>query len=306
MKANRRARRDELAGAEVIGALILFAIFVAVIALLNVTAVPNAGLAAEEQHYEATLSHLNGLQAEAESATAAGATVARSIELAPERSVGQDFFSFFLASPARSSGELLFEPDYGNLSVLHYRQGVPTAYYDLGAADERLPIGRIVFDPHSNFRGEGLVQLENGAVVTTSGATSSMRFDPPVAVSVAGDTTSVRILGRVLNGTGVSLGGTAPARIGLMTEASTLTSPNSNNAQNATIRIETRHGEAWGELLNRTSLGAGLTANTQFHVAVQRGAGEQADVVTWIVNGTATGNDVRLSTGISVYRVTLG
>lgn len=304
MKANRRARHDE-AGAEIIGALILFAIFVAVIAILNVTAVPNAGLASEEQHFQSTLAKLNGLQAEAEGATEAGSTVAASIELAPDRSVGGDFFSFFLATPARSSGELTFEPDYGNLSIHHYRQGVPTPYYDLGAADKRLPVGRISFDQHPNFRGEGAVHLENGGVVTTNGPASAMRFDPPVSVSVAGDTTHVRILARVLNGTGASHGGTAPVRVSLATEASTLTQPVSNNAQNATLRLETDHGSAWGELLNRTSQAAGLTAG-QYHVVVLVGVGTQPDVVRWVVNGTGAGNDVRLTSGIAVHRVSIG
>lgn len=305
MKANRRARNDA-AGAEIIGALILFGIFVAVIAILNVTAVPNAGLAAEEEHFETTLSKLNGLQAEAEGATEAGSTVATSIELAPDRTVGQDFFSFFLASPARASGELTFEPDYGNLTIYHYKNGNPNAFYDLGAADKRLPVGRITFDQHPNFRGEGVVRLENGGVVATNGPLSAMRFDPPVSVSVAGGTTNVRVLARVLNGTGTSFGGTAPVRIGLATEASTLTSPASNNAHNATLRLETDHGSAWGELLNRTSQAAGLAAGTQYHVAVDVGAGSLPDVVKWVVNGTGTGNDVRLTSGISVYQVTIG
>lgn len=305
MKANRAARADE-AGAETIGALILFAIFVATIAILNVTAVPSNGLAAEEEHFTSTLSALNGLQAEAESATQSGATVARSIELAPARSVAQDFFSFFLAAPARASGEILFEPNYGNLTVVHWRQGNPNSFVDLGSWTARLPVGRLTFDPHPIFRTEGLVQLENGGVVTTAPSASLMRYDPPVSVTVAGSNTLVNIQARVFNGTGNSVGGTAPVRIGLMTEASTLTSPASNNAHNLTLRLETDHGAAWGDYLNRTSTAAGLATGAQFFVNVQTGAASAPDVVTWHVNGTSTGNDVRLTTGISVHRVTLG
>lgn len=308
MKANRaaRARPDDVAGAEIIGALILFAIFVATIALLNVTAVPSSGLSAEEDHYESTLNALNGLQAEAEGASDVGATVGRSIELAPSRNVGQDFFSFFLATPARASGELSFEPDYGNLSVVHHRNGNPADFYDLGSATERLPLGRMSFDPHPIFRDAGIVQLENGGVITTNAAgVGSMRFDPPISVSIQGSTTMVTIQARLLNGTGVSLGGTAPVRLGFRTEAATLSTPASNNAKDFTFHVETDHGSAWGEYLNISSAAAGLTAGTQSYVGVVMGSGAAADHVTWIVNGTASGNDILLTTGVAVYDVTV-
>ena len=50
--------RDEMAGAETVGAILLFGLFVAVITILNVTSVPAAGLAAEEQHHEDVLAAL--------------------------------------------------------------------------------------------------------------------------------------------------------------------------------------------------------------------------------------------------------
>ena len=314
MKANRapRARlhaRDEQAGAEVVGALILFGIFVTTIAILNVTAVPNAGLAAEEAHFDRALSALNGLQSEAETAAIPGnlgATVARSLDLAPARSVGQDLFSYFMATPARASGELTFEPAYGGLSVWHYRQAPPGRLDDIGTETAPLPLGRVTFDPHPVFRGEGTVRLENGAVVTTGPSTSVMRYDPPVSVSVEGDTTYVAMRARILNGTAASVGGNAPVRALLTTEAATLTSPLSNNAQNVTMRIETAHGEAWREHLDRISVAAGLAVGAQYHAGLAAGAGPGGlDVVTWHVNGTSTGNDVRLTTGLAVYRVTL-
>lgn len=315
MKANRllRARRAssrrdaELAGAEVIGALILFGLFVTVIAVLNVTAVPDAGLAAEQEHYEGTLSTLNSLQSEAETAgipANAGSTVARSIDLAPPRSVGQDFFSFFLATPARSSGELTFSPDYGNLSVLHYKQGTPTAFYDIGGVDARFPVGRLTFDPHPAFRHEGVMQLENGGLVVTDQGDASMRFEPPVTVAVEGATTVVSVKARVLNGSAMSIGGIAPVRAVFETEAATLSAPASPNAVNATLRLDTAYGDAWAAHLERISLEAGLTAPTQYHVSV-RPAAEGMQQVTWIVNGTSTGNDVSLTTGLAIYHVTV-
>lgn len=320
MRANAKARADD-AGAEIIGALILFAIFVATIAILNVTAVPNSGLAAEEEHYESVLSDLNGLQAEAEAAVSPGATVARSLELAPERSVAQDFFSFFLAAPARSSGELTFEPDYGDLSVSHTRDtggGPVVTYNDLSGPGEELPLGRLVFDPHSNFRGEGRIELENGGVVSIDGSAGSMRFDPPIRLSTTGGTTLVTVQARVLNGTPVSLGGLAPVRLGFVTEASTLTESATPNANDVEVVLKTLHGDAWSEYLDRISdaalcSAADVTAAlpgctvAQYELVLVEGAGGALDTLTWTIHGKATddSDDIRLATGISVQRVVI-
>lgn len=307
MKANRAAR-EQLAGAEVVGALILFGIFIATIALLNVTAVPNAGRAAEEEHFERTLSALNGLQSEAETAGLpgnTGSTVARSLDLSPTRSVGQDFFSFFLATPARASGELTFEPTYGNFSVSHTKSGAPKVFYDIGNDSERFPLGRLSFDPHPNFRDPGTIELENAAVVTTDDTSSAMRFDPPIAVSVDGATTLVAIKARVLAGTDFSIGGNAPVRTLLTTEAATLASPASPNAESVTMRISTDQGVAWEELLARISEDAGLSEGTEYSVSLDLDADDGLDRVTWTVEGTGSGNDIALTTGLAVYGVAL-
>lgn len=306
MKAGRRAR-DDAAGAETVGAMILFGLFVTTIAILNVTAVPNAGLAAETDHHARVLSSLNNLQAEAESAGLPGkegATVARSVDLAPSRSPGQDFFSFFMATPAQASGELAFVADYGNLTLTHRRQGPADAVVDIGNPDARFPVGRLTFDPHPVFRSPGVVQVENGGIVATTPTSEAMRFAPPVSVSVAGGVTHVTFKARVLNGTDATYGGTAPLRVGLATEAATLTSPASENANEVTLRMETAYGTAWGRYLNETSTAAGATYAT----TVAKGAGEGGlDVVTWHVAGAdaGTANDIRLTYGLAVYAVTV-
>lgn len=308
MRPERRRTRDDEAGAQIIGALIIFGIFVSVIGILNVTSVPASGLAAEQEHYEQALSTLNGLQSEAETAglpANVGATVARSLDLAPPRTIGQDFFSFFLATPARASGELTFDPDYGNLSVVHYKNGNPNPFYDIGGASAYFPVGRVIFDQHPVFRDSGVIQMENGAIVVTEGGTASMRFDPPVSVDVEGTTTVVSIKSRVLNGTASSIGGIAPVRALLTTEAATLAAPANNNAQNATMRLNTSFGSAWRDHLTRISDDAGLTAGTQYYVGLDEGTGNALDRVTWMVNGTSTGNDVRLTTGLAVYTFAL-
>ncbi|HUR67769.1 MAG TPA: hypothetical protein VM370_00865 [Candidatus Thermoplasmatota archaeon] len=304
MKANRsaRARIDDEAGAEVVGALILFGIFVTVIAILNVTSVPNAGLASEEEHYETVLSALNGLQADAESAALEGnegATVAASLALAPHRTIGQDFFSFFMATPARASGELTFEPGYGDVKLFHYKNGAPNAFYDIGNPAATFALGRLTFDPHPVFRGAGVIDVENGAILATGGSTSTVRYEPPVSVEIAGSTTKINVQPRILNGTEFNVGGTAPVRLLVTTESATLVSPPANNAQNVTLVLATDHPAAWQSYLAGISDDAGLVNGTQYYV------GANATAVTWIVNGTSNGNDIRLTSGVAVYGVRL-
>lgn len=308
MKANRAARQDEVAGAETVGALILFGLFVTVIALLNVTAVPDAGLAAEEAHHLKVLDALSGLQSEAEAAslpTSVGATVGRSLPLGPERGGGHDFFSLFLATPVQAAGQLTFEPSYGNVTLSHTRQGVPGTLYDVGTPSARFPVGRLSFDPHPQFRQEGVVDLEMGGVVTTTAGSASMRYAPAVTVEVQGSLTLVTVKVRVLNGSASSLGGTAPVRVGLETQAATLVSPVSPNADRVVLRLETEHGSAWGAFLNRTSTEGGLSA-AQFSTVVATGAGTGGlDLLTWTVEGTGSGNDIRLASGIGILGVRL-
>jgi hypothetical protein len=304
-------RRDEVAGAETVGALILFGLFVTVIAMLNVTSVPSAGLAAEEAHHEKVLDTLGGLQSEAEAAslpTSVGATVSRALPLAPERDAGSDLFSLFLAQPAQAAGQVTFAPDYGNVTLSHTRHGNPATLHDVGTSTARFPLGKLSFDPHPVFRQHGIVQLEDGALVTTTSASETLRHAPPVSLSVQGGVTHLTVKVRVLNGSTADVGGTAGVRVGLETEAATLTSPVNPNANQVVLRLETSHGRAWGAFLNETASEGGLTA-AQFSTTVQRGAGEGGlDVVTWTVDGTlgGTSNDIRLTSGLAILGVRIG
>lgn len=310
MTRDRGRDRADLAGAETIGAILLFGVFVATIAALNVTAVPDAGLAAEQEHHTRALDAFNGLQADAETIAAPGsqgATVARSLPLAPEADTGRDFFSFFLARPAKAAGEVAFVADYGNLTVSHRVAGQAATVYDVGGPASRVPVGRLAFDPHPMFRNAGIVQLEQGAVVVTDLAGESVRHSPAVSVTMTGTTTHVSVLGRVLNGTDATLGGTGALRLRLVAESATVASPAHPNAESVTLRLETAHGRAWGDELNATSSRAGLVAGTGYETTVSRGAAPGGlDVVAWTVHGVGDGNDVRLTTGLAIFEVKLG
>lgn len=311
MKANRASRRcarDDVAGAETVGAIILFGVFVATIAFLNVTAVPQAGLEAEELHYLDVLAALNGLQASAEAATigGTGGTVSQSLILGPQQSAGSDFFSYFIATPAQAAGELMFNASYGSVTLSHTVDPSGSIVYDVGSATAGLPMGRLAFDPHPVFRNSGLVSLENGALVTTDGSTQTLRYAPPISLSQSGTTTYLTVKSRVLNGTSTSIGGTGPARASLATEATTLVSPGAPNAATVTLRIETAYGSAWGSYLNTTAITAGLSSGAGYTTTVSMGTGTSGlDVVTWTVTGTGLGNDLRLTSGLAILGVKL-
>ncbi len=303
----RRVERGE-AGAETIGAVLLFGLFVAVIAFLNVTSVPAAGLRGEEEHVARVVDRLNLLQASAEAAAApgaGGATASVGVPLAPERDAGQDFFSVFLAEPGRATGEIAIDPSYGNVTLRHFVTGSASAIEDVGSAASRLPIGRIAFDPHPVYRAAGIVALENGALLATDPDGATLRFDPPIAVSVSGSETSVVANVRIVNGTAAAVGGAHDVRLALRAEGATLVAPAAANAASVEYRLETAHGTAWGAFLNATSTDAGLTSPGGYATGVARGAGASGlDVVTWTVYGTGTGNDVRLAHGVAVFTAT--
>lgn len=308
MKANRAAR-DDVAGAETVGALIMFGIFVGTLAYLNVTAVPQAGLENEERHFIDTLAALNALQASAEAAAlpgGVGTSVSQAVSLGPTTTSGSDFFGFFIATPAQAAGELAYNGSYGSIRVYHTVDGSGTPIYDAGSAASGVPIGQITFDPHPNFRHSGVISLENGALITTDGESETLRYAPPVSVGQSSGITQVSIKTRILNGTSGVIGGTGAARISLATEATTLTAPTTANADSVTLRIETRHGNAWGSYLNATATGVGLASGVGYTTLVQKGAATTGlDIVTWTINGAGTGNDVRLTTGFSIMGVVL-
>lgn len=308
-------RTDEQAGAETVGALILFGIFVMTIAFLNLTAVPQAGLAAEEEHVRRLLDDMNALQVEAEAAAlpeSEGATVGASLPLSPDRSVGSDFFSYFLADPARAAGEVTFVQDYGNLTLTHH-QGMGPVRVDIGSPSAQFPMGRLRLDPHSIYRSDGVLQLENGALVTTDGGSGTLRFSPPVTARNDSGTILLTVKARILNGTDASVGGASIVRVGLITEAATLVSTSAPNARNATLRLETEHGAAWASFLADVAEGVGLmpwTAGPEvgYELVLQEGAAPGGlDVVTWRVFGAsgAAANDIALSYGVGIYTVTL-
>lgn len=303
------ARRtdDDTAGAETVGALILFGIFVATIAYLNVTAVPQAGLAGEESHFLGTVGNLNALQSSAEAAASpsgAGTTVSQALMLGPTQTAGSDFFSFFVATPAKASGELAFNSSYGGITVYH-EEASAGRVYDVGSAAGGLPFGQLRFDPHPIFRNAGVISLENGALVTTDGATQTLRYAPPITATQAGGVTSLSVKTRLLNGTTGSVGGGGPARVGLTSEAATLSAAPAANAVNVTLIVQTSYGTAWGAYLNTTAISGGLPAGS-YTTSVARGAGPGGlDVVVWRVEGTGTGNDVRFSHGLAILDVSL-
>lgn len=305
----RRLLGAEGAASGTIGAILLFGVLVTTLALLNITAVPDAGRAAEDEHRDEVLGAMSGLQSDAEAAAlpgGTGASVSRTFPLSPPRDAGQDFFSFFMAQPARASGQIAFDVEYGNVRLTHLRDGSATTFVDVGSLTEPFPIGRLHFDPHPIFRAPGVVALENGGVVATEGSSELMRHDPPILVDVASGTTHVLVKVRVLNGTSESVGGSSSLRASLTTEASVLNVPPANNARSATLVLETAYGSAWGAFLNETSDDAGLGVGTGYTTAVSLGTGGQGlDVVTWTVEGTGSGNDLRLGYGVAVYRVKL-
>lgn len=308
MKANRAFRRDDDAGPEIVGAIILFGIFVGVIAFMNATAVPNAGHAAEQEHYDKVLADLNTLQSQAEVASipgSVGATIAQAIALGPSHSTAKDFFSYFLADPALASGELTLTANYGNVTVTHHHGGSPNPITDLGSTTAQFPYGKLSFDPHPIFRESAQVRLETGGVIASSSNAQNMRYSPPITVSTSGADTFVTINVRVLNGTDFNVGGVAPVRVSLGTEAATLASTTAANAADVTMRLETEFGPAWGRYLNATSDAAGLAAGSDYVTTVTPGSGGALDVVTWTVNGLSggTNNDVRLTTGLAIFRV---
>lgn len=298
-------RRDDLAGAQTIGAVILFGLFVTVIAVLNVTAVPDAGRAAEDAHHARALDVLGGLQAEAEGAPE-GATASRVLPLAPERDAGGGFLSFFLAKPAQATGQVTFEAGYGNVTLSHTRTGTPGRIHDAGGESVRLPLGRVTFDPHALFREPEVARLEGGALVVATPASERIAHAPAITLSVEGGVTDVAVNMRLLTGEAADVGGAAGVRLALTTEALTRTAPHAPNADQAVLRLETAHGRAWGAFLNETATEGGLAAG-RFTTSVLRGAGQGGlDIVTWTVNGTGSGNDVRLTTGVTLQRARLG
>lgn len=313
----RRALREDDGVAQVVGAILLFGIFVGIIAFLNVTAVPQAGLAAEEQHLLDVLDELNALQLDAEGAGGpddVGATVGRALRLSPSHDVGQDFMSFFLAQPARATGEVSFDRDYGAIT-LHHHAGNARAHWDIGSAAESLPLGRVTFDQNSVFRTSASYHLETGALIADDGGAPRVRFSPPVLVTSDGEDTTVVVKARVLNGTEGSIGGTTTVRLGLVTEAATLVAPDRPNANSTTLRLHTAHGSAWGAYLNETSLDAGLRpwtggAEVGYHTTVLKGGGKDGlDQVEWRVfgkNANESKRDVRLVSGLAVYTLSMG
>jgi hypothetical protein len=192
--------------------------------------------------------------------------------------------------------------------VKHTKNGVGTDFNDIGADGEDFPMGALTFDAHPVFRDPALVHLENGAIITDDGGVSAMRFDPPIAVAVDADTqiTNVSVKARVLAGDSFSIGGIAPVRALLTTEAATLASPVNPNAVSVTVELASEHGAAWQEFFERISQGAGLVEGSEYTVEIDEDVDGEEDLVTWTVLGKGTpGNDIRLGTGLAVYDVTI-
>ncbi len=309
MKSPAAGAASDAAVSNVIGAILLFGILAGALVVLNITTVPAMGYANENAHFEDVLGRFGDLQARAASAsggTGAGAAVAGAIPLGPPETRGHDIWDAFLATPARASGNLRFDPAYGNITLTHTRNGSAVPVADAGGAAVRFPMGRILFEPNDHFRHESSLTYEAGAVLSTDLGVSVIRFAPAITVNMSGGIVDVAIDTQALTGAGTAVGGVTPARLGLVPAGAARTDVASPNADEVTLRMETGHGAAWGKFLNATADNAGLMAGSGYTTTVSRGTGSGGiDIVTWTVSGVGTGNDIRLRAGVAFFRVSV-
>lgn len=300
----RRFARDDSGLAETVTAILLFAVFVTTLVYLNVTQVPRVGAENENSHQDAVDQSLGTLAANMESVAgteAAGRRASASIALGPDRTVGSDAFSLFIAPPARSLGVLAFESGYGNLKVTHLKEDGSTSL-DIG--DDTFTPGRLAFDAGRRFVEDTVLSLENGAIVEAQGDSSVMAAAPPISLTTSASKPVLTIGGRSLLGTDASVGGTNTVHLALDALGGSLTSAAAPNSRVATLQIATEYPDAWTSYLESAAQTGGW--NDAWWSLTTTDLGDATRVV-FTVTGPASDAtlDVTLSYGVTVFAVTM-
>lgn len=298
-------REDESGLAETVTAILLFAVFVTTLVFLNVSQVPRVGSENENSHQDSVDQAFGSLAANVESvagANAGGRRAATSIPLGPERTVGSDAFSLFIAPPARSLGSLSYESGYGNLKVTHMKQDGSTSL-DIGG-DAFTP-GRVAFDAGRRFVENTVLSFENGAVIAAQSGHEEMSVSPPISFTTSASQPVLSVGGRALLGSDGSTGGTNTVQVALDAIGGSLTASAGANARQALVQIATEHPDAWTEYLEEAAENGGWSSS--WYTITTSALGGGSTRVTLTVTGPLADAtlDVTLSYGITIFAVTI-
>ncbi len=261
-------REDALGISTVVGAILILALLVTVIATAKLVYLPEMKRQAEADHMKAALDDFMDYKSrlDASSQNGRGGMVTGRVEMGGG--------SIPIIDTSKSSGTLTVDPSYGSLNI--------TAYYVDGSAMNTSGmdnLGSIAYSSNNGYWIDQQFHYECGMVVLTQSSGSVMLSPPgiamlrressqPVYVLMA---TPIRIDGAKssISSTGSEvITGTLFPEKSLYYGSMGADGKYARGVDNITIRVATDFSREWGQHLRSTFTGAGLREGTDFNVTI--------------------------------------
>ncbi|CAJ35610.1 DUF7289 family protein [Methanocella arvoryzae] len=283
--------RSDRAVSNVIGAVLVLALLITVVATVKMVYVPDMKKEAESVHMQNVIDDMQNLKTQictiqASSTSGNGFTTSSPIEMGGG--------SLPVIDPSSSSGTIKVDPDYGNFSIIAYSNNkLITDNNSMITTRGPAPMGRLAYASSNHFYVDQQVDYECGMLVLSQTGGLAMIASPPVSVSrVYNDPNTTAIVTANptrIAGTRQSVSSTGTSTI-KTTVLPIYNVINTNKVMNVTITVKSNHSLLWYSYFEQVMATSGLTEGINYVITMI-----DPVTVSLFIQGSGIKDDVILS-----------
>lgn len=286
-----RLIRSDTAVSNIIGAVLILALLITVVAAVKVVYVPDMKKEAESVHMQNVIQDLQDFKTQVSTIQAAstngnGFTASSSLEMGGG--------ALPMIDPSLSSGTVTVDPGYGNFSITAYSNNRlltdnDSMIFTRGPA----PMGRLAYSSNNHYYVDQQISYEGGMIVMTQIGGKTVLSSPPISVTrVTNDPNTTAIV--AINPTRIAGSPQSLSSTGTSTLRTTMLPANNvintNKVTNVTIKVQSNNSDLWYSYFEQLMNTSGLTRDTNYVLTMQ-----DPQTVSLRINGSGVRDDVVLS-----------
>jgi hypothetical protein len=239
--------------------VLLLALLVSVLAVFNVSYLPEWKADAEQEHMDEVYEDMSHLKARGDMlALASSLDEDTVISLSVPVRMGGGFIPF--VGTEKSSGTVFANGGFCNLNVT----AVNATGGNISAFSFR-SLGTIIYVSHNNYYVDQVFSYENGALIVSQKNRSIMKLYPSVFFkNTGGDNYSLYVNSLSLEGNPIAFSGDNIQDIRLSSNNSTWLFRNNETLTDVTISVNSSYPASWASYFNTSAQASGLTYSTEY------------------------------------------
>ncbi|WP_209683111.1 DUF7289 family protein [Methanohalophilus levihalophilus] len=258
---SRRFQKSDSGISTVLSAVLLLGLLVSILAVFNVSYVPEWKADAERAHMDDVYEDMSRLKTN-------GDLIALSTSIDPNSTVslsvpitmGGGYIPVVGAS--KSSGSLSINDDITSMKIVASNTATNNTY-TFNLTDR----GSVIYTSNNNYYVDQVLVYENGALIVSQKNRSIMKQSPPVYINnVFGNDYSVNVNSISLVGDTRSVSSSGTQDVRFDSRSSVWKFNNNEPLTNVTISINSSYPSSWAEYFNSSALSAGLVYSTDFTI----------------------------------------